>query len=58
MPPMRTAIWRARRQRDDEPPYGAAGHLRQFFGHRFEVPVWLEEDVWPDHAKGKLGKRR
>jgi hypothetical protein len=26
--------------------------------NRFEVPVWLEEDAWPDHAKGILGKRR
>ena len=47
----------ARRQGNDETAYVAASHLRQLFGHRFEVPVWLEDDAWPDHAEGKLGKR-
>ena len=46
------------RQGDDQTAYLAASHLRQFVGHRFEVPVWLEGDAGPDHAKSKLGKRR
>jgi hypothetical protein len=45
------------RQSDDQSPHLTGRHLRQFVGHRFKVPVGLEGNAGPHHAKGKLGKR-
>jgi hypothetical protein len=49
---------RARWQGDNQAAHLTASHLREFVSDRLEVPIWLEGDVWPHHAKGKLGERR